>query len=81
MASTDHTGEQPITSQPSPTPTATTPAEPRRRVSIATDPVSEGRLHEGYGYERSRKVSSVKYHTTHIIYHKQYFVYVPRCIV
>lgn len=58
MATIDLNGGEPIiTTQPSPTPTIT---EPRRRVSIATDPVSD-RLHEGYGYEqnRNRKISSV----------------------
>lgn len=57
MASADHAGQPPITIQPIPSPGS----EPRRRVSINTDPVAEGRLHEGYGYEqnRNRKISSV----------------------
>lgn len=58
MASTDPSGEQVVTSQPSPA-SNTSSVEPRRKVSIATDPVASA--YDNLSYENTirRKVSAV----------------------
>lgn len=65
MASTDNNfGEPVVTVQPS-SPTHNS-VEPRRRVSIASDPVVDGRLgHDNLGFEqiRGRKISQQSEHS------------------
>lgn len=66
MASTDNNiGEPVVTVQPS-SPTHNNSIEPRRRVSIASDPVTDGRLgHDNLGFEqnRGRKISTQSEHS------------------
>lgn len=66
MASTDNNvGEPVVTVQPS-SPTHNNSVEPRRRVSIASDPVIDGRLgHDNLGFEqtRGRKISQQSEHS------------------
>lgn len=64
MASTDNNiGEPVVTVQPS---SHNNSVEPRRRVSIASDPVIDGRLgHDNLGFEqnRGRKISQQSEHS------------------
>lgn len=72
---TDHS-ESVVTTQPSGNVTTTTNSsnsstEPKRKVSIATDPVSESRIgHDNYSYEPStrRKVSQVNFESLDFIF-------------